>query len=73
VFERPMEAKAQLAPLSPLLRPQEAADYLGIKLWTLYHWSSQRKIPVVKVGNRIRFRREVLEQFVKKNERRAIA
>lgn len=57
----------------PLLRPAEAADMLGIALGTLYNWSSQRKLPVVKLGGRIRFRREALERFAAKRERQPVA
>lgn len=57
----------------PLMRPQEAADYLGVALGTLYNWSSQRKLPVVKIGSRIRFRREALERFALKHERSPVA
>lgn len=56
-----------------LLRPQEAAEYLGIAIGTLYNWSSQRRLPVVKIGGRIRFRREALERFALKHERSPVA
>lgn len=57
-----------------LLKPVEAAAFLGVSLGTLYNWSSQRKVPVVKLsggkrGGSIRFRREALEQLAKHLER----
>lgn len=60
-----------------LLTPAQAAAFLGISKGTLYNWSSQRKIPVVrwgsgKRGGTIRFRREALERFATKHERRAM-
>ena len=48
-----------------LLNIVEAADYLGIRPWTLRHWVSDRKIDVVKYGNGIvRIRRSVLDRYV---------
>ena len=48
-----------------LLNVVDAANYLGIRPWTLRHWISGRKIDVVKYGNGIvRIRRSVLEQYV---------
>ena len=36
---------------------QECAEFLGIKVWTLRVWVSQRSIPFVKVGKKlVRFR-----------------
>lgn len=56
-----------------LLRPQEAADYLGLSLKTVYNLCSERVLPVVKIGRRSRFRLSTLEKYVRRNERRAIA
>ena len=48
-----------------LLNVVNAANYLGIRPWTLRHWISDRKIDVVKYGNGIvRIRRSVLERYV---------
>jgi excisionase family DNA binding protein len=48
-----------------LLTVPAAAQYLGIRPWTLRHWISDRKIDVVKYGNgAVRAKRTVLERFV---------
>jgi excisionase family DNA binding protein len=48
-----------------LLTVPVAAQYLGIRPWTLRHWISDRKIEVVKYGNgAVRIRRSVLQRFV---------
>ena len=48
-----------------LLNVVDAADYLGIRPWTLRHWISDRKIDIVKYGNgTVRIRRSVLERYV---------
>ena len=38
-----------------LLSVQETAEYLGLKVQTLYNWVSQRKIPFVKCGKLLKF------------------
>jgi len=48
-----------------LLSVPDAAQYLGIRPWTLRHWISDRKIEIVKYGNgAVRVKRSVLERFV---------
>jgi len=49
-----------------LLDTKEAAEFLGIKKSTLYEWIIQRKIPHIKVGRLVKFRRKDLEEWLKK-------
>ena len=49
-----------------LLSPQDVCDILKIKLRTLYNWKNQNKIPAVKMGRSLRFRRIDIEEFLKK-------
>ncbi|MHA2061910.1 MAG: helix-turn-helix domain-containing protein [Candidatus Sifarchaeia archaeon] len=53
--------------MANLMTIEEAANYLGIRLSTLYKYTSARKIPHVKVGRLVKFRQEDLENWV--NER----
>jgi len=43
--------------MEPLLTPQEVADLLRLRLATLYSWVQRSKIPYLKVGSLLRFRR----------------
>lgn len=47
-----------------LLTPQQAADYLGIKLSTIYNLCMKRQIPFCKIGRLNRFRRVDLEKWI---------
>lgn len=51
-----------------LLNIAEAADYLGIKVGTLYNWVNQKKIPYFKIGRLVKFSLAGLEDFINKNE-----
>ncbi len=52
---------------SNLLTPQQAADYLNIKLSKIYQMSMRKTLPVCKVGKLIRFRRQDLDKFITDN------
>ena len=38
-----------------LMSIQEAADYLGISLHTLYGWVNMKKLPYYKIGRFVKF------------------
>jgi len=50
-----------------LLTPQQAADYLGIKLSTIYSLCMRRQIPFCKIGRLNRFKFSDLEAFINQN------
>jgi PTS system nitrogen regulatory IIA component len=47
-----------------LLTTDEAARFLRISPHTVRSWVFYKKIPIARIGRRIRFRREDLERFV---------
>ena len=47
-----------------LISIQQAAEYLGITVGTIYQWRSQHKIPYIKVGRRVKFKKEQLDQWL---------
>lgn len=49
------------------LNVQEAASYLRISTSTLYRWVHQKKIKHVKIGSRVLFSQEYLDEFIKNN------
>lgn len=46
-----------------LLTPKEVCEMIGIKLSTLYQWSSKNTIPHLKPGGLLRFERQHLEEW----------
>lgn len=50
-----------------LLNVQEAVSYLRISTSTLYRWVHQKKIKHVKIGSRVLFSQEYLDEFIKNN------
>lgn len=47
-----------------LLRLEEAADRLGLRLSTLRFWVWQRKIEVVRVGRAVRVREDTIRRLI---------
>ena len=50
-----------------LLTIKETAEALKISVSTLYRWIHQRKIEYVKIGSRVLFIDEMLNDYIKKN------
>jgi excisionase family DNA binding protein len=50
-----------------LLNIQEASEYVGLSVHTLYTMVSQRRIPFVKIGRLTKFDVGLLEAWIKKN------
>ncbi len=46
----------------------EAANYLGVKKQTLYQWKFERKIPFIKVGSLLKFRKSSLDEWLRERE-----
>ena len=57
--------------MEKLISPQEAADLLRVRLSTVYAWSYRRKLPVMKVGARLRFSPSQLTLWLQEHERPA--
>jgi excisionase family DNA binding protein len=53
--------------MEKLLKPEELAERLGVKLSTLYNWTykgNRGKIPFIKVGACLRFRQSDIEKWL---------
>jgi excisionase family DNA binding protein len=50
-----------------LLSSQEVARFLNINKFTVYRLVAQRKIPAFKVGNQWRFKKSMIEAWLRKN------
>jgi len=46
----------------------EASQYLGFAVHTIYGWTSQRRIPFVKIGGRIPFDKQRLDRWIEQFE-----
>jgi len=50
-----------------LINVQELAEYLDLKVGTVYSLVSQRRIPFVKVGRLTKFDLQKIEQWIEEN------
>lgn len=53
-----------------LLTPKEVAEALGIAEWTLLYGSLNGVIPKVKILNKTRYRKQDIENYIRKNTER---
>ena len=71
---RPAPNRLTSGPPDRLLDVAEAAAMLGLKSpRTLYKWAYAGRIPSVKIGKLLRFRRSDLERLIAAGERPAFA
>lgn len=49
-----------------VMNVKEASDYLGISPDTLYRYVYQDKIPAFKLGNRWKFKRNILDRWIER-------
>ena len=55
-----------------LLNVEEAAQYLGLEVDTIYKKSRLRELPSVKVGRALRFDVVALDRYVEQNSRKQL-
>jgi len=53
--------------MTELLDPKEAAKAMKCSIHTIRAWTYQRKLPVVRLGRKVLFRKEDIENFISKN------
>ena len=54
----------------PLLTVAEAAAYLRVKPRTIYQWVWRRRIPFLKAGSTVRFRRAEIDDWLARRNRK---
>lgn len=57
----------------PLLTPEEAANYLGFALQTVYNKASAGELPSKKLGRALRFRLSELNRWIEEEDAKAKA
>ena len=50
-----------------LLSADEVASYLKVDKFTVYRLVAQKKIPAFKVGNQWRFKKKMIDDWLRKN------
>ena len=57
--------------LKEVMTLREASEYLGISPDTLYKYLSEKSIPAFKLGNRWRFKKDLLDRWMERKIERA--
>ena len=54
---------------SSVMTIEEVAEYLKMKVVTIYKHAQEGKIPAFKVGSKWRFKKETIDEWIKKQEK----
>ena len=54
------------------LSMKETADYLGISYWLVNQLVRRREIPCARVGGRVLFRVQALDEYLKEKEEKSL-
>lgn len=54
------------------LSPQELSAYTGLSVFTIYLWIRQRKIPFIKKSRLVKFDKEKIDAWFRKDEIKSI-
>ena len=54
------------------LTMRETAEYLGISYWLVNQWVRRREIPCARVGGRVLFRVQALDEYLKEKEDKSL-
>jgi len=57
--------------MDEILEPREVAQLLKVHHRTIVRWAEQGKLPGFKLGDLWRFRREAIEEYIRKLEKEA--
>jgi excisionase family DNA binding protein len=58
--------------LKEVMTLREASQYLGISQDTLYKYLSEDRIPAFKLGNRWRFKKDLLDRWMERKSERVL-
>jgi excisionase family DNA binding protein len=67
--EQKQTSRRPLQPSASLMTPEQCAEFLGIKINTLYVMKSQGRIPYRKVGHLLRFDFDEIVEWTKDKEK----
>jgi excisionase family DNA binding protein len=66
-FERVDERMKKIPELRRLITAKEAGQYLSLSTETIYRMASQKKLPYLKIGDRVLFDVRALDQWIGKH------
>jgi excisionase family DNA binding protein len=66
-FERMDERLRKIPELKRLITAKEASQYLSLSTDTIYRMAASKKLPYLKIGDRVLFDIKALDQWIEKN------
>ena len=69
-MDKVQEKKAELN-VSSNMTAKEVADYIGVGVKTIRNWTSEGKIPSVKIGSAVRYPKDRIDNWLKTKEKKS--
>jgi len=66
-FERMEDRMKKIPELRRLITAKEASQYLGLSMDTVYRMASLKKLPYLKIGDRVLFDVKALDHWIEKH------
>jgi excisionase family DNA binding protein len=66
-FERMDDRLRKIPELKRLITAKEASQYLSLSTETVYRMAASKKLPYLKIGDRVLFDIKALDQWIEKN------
>lgn len=58
--------------ISEYMTAEEVAKYLNLEIKTIRNWTSEKKIPSVKLGGAVRYQKERIDTWIKSKEKKVV-
>jgi excisionase family DNA binding protein len=71
IREEPKVVPVHPKPKGHFMTAIQLAEYLQVSKGTIHNWIYQRKVPCFKIGRRVRFKRDDIEQWAEEKKVKA--
>jgi len=61
--------KNQIQIAEEMLTVKDLAKYLKVNPQTIYNWVSKKEIPYIKIGDLVRFKKSIINEWIKSKEK----
>jgi len=55
--------------MEELMGVTELSQYLKVNPQTIYNWVSKKEIPYIKIGDLVRFKKSIINEWIKSKEK----
>ena len=72
LVQNEVDVKRSSSKVSENMTAEEVANYLNLEIKTIRNWTSEGKIPSVKLGSAVRYQKERIDMWLKSKEKKLV-